>query len=261
MNSQEQKYYIVVIHYGDGQKTERALASIEAGNFQPEAVFVVDHGPGKFETKNAQVIRPKENGGYAAGINFALGVLVGRGVSEKDVVVVMNNDLVFSKSTLGTLQQNLLEKTVVGPEMRYVNFWSGQTQTQPSHLPYLHGTFLAAPLKAFLLVQGLPADNFMYWEDVDFSYRLTQAGYKILAVPKLDVFYEESKKPAGDHLYYLVRNGSWWLENAGPFAWRGYWWVKNRLRLLWHRFFSDKELVAQALSDAVTSKRGSREKT
>lgn len=62
----------------------------------------------------------------------------------------------------------------------------------------------------FTRVDGYDADLFFYWEEVDFSYRAINLGYKILYNPEICVLHKVSPearvKWENNRFYYLVRN-------------------------------------------------------
>ncbi len=275
MYPQTRKYYAIIVHHGDGAFTDGTVASLKSCTPPPDKIVVVDHGEHSYiapETagKLTAVVRPRQNTGYAGGINTGLGCLVAWGAGEHDMVALMNNDvivdpLVFDK--IGRWQAANRADAVLGAGRSRVNLWTGRTSVGKAasrryHLAYLDGAFLAASLSVFLRMRGLPDHYFMYWEDVLFSRRLVRRGVQLRAEPAIALRHRSSRLREGsDKTYYLVRNGALFLEQETALPWRVYWRLANRLRLLYHAVRRHRPpAVRQALLDAARGVSGPRKK-
>jgi len=296
MNPQNRKYFVIIVQYGDPNKTQKALASICHYSPAPDHIIVVDQGtePLKLTEKLTQevtIIRRKGNNGYAAAINTGFGALVSLGATENDIVVVMNNDITFSSDTFHELRQwwnnnptdALLGVSIHERNLRLsgageINLINGRLNLltnsdfikrpnlleKPSSIlrkkiPCIHGALFAAPFRVFLRLQGLSEKYFMYWEDADLSVRAARLNIPLRLASQVQAIHHCTAidKIENYHLYYLVRNGAIFLEKETPFLWRKYWWLLNRLRFLYHSSpLSQKPLVRQALIDAIKGKLG-----
>lgn len=272
MYPQTRKYYVILVHYGDPDQTHKTLTSLINCQLPPHDIIVVDHARLPYFSQNSiacHLIRPQRNTGYAGGINIGLGALISRGISENDIVVVMNNDVIVGPAAFRQLRHywhSCSGHAILGAAGGHVNLLTGRTcpgqpASRPHHLPYLDGAFLSAPLSVFMRTKGLPEQYFMYWEDALFSARARRRGLPLQTLPTIQVRHQSAagSQPSGDKLYYLVRNGALFLEQETPPPWRLYWYFANRARLVYHAIRRHRPpAVRRALLDAVRGKTGPR---
>lgn len=251
------RLFPIVVHYGNKAATEKLVEQLRSSSLQPTDIIIIDND--------------KNNAGYAGGVNRALGMLM-RGAKPEDIVIALNNDVSVSRNSLEAVQnwwQKNPAPALAGVKMGYVNLTTGRSDISASTadpptwrasfvLPYLHGSCLIAPLKIFLALQGLPSQYFIYWEDVDFSRRARQVGLPLKIIPDTGIVHNDSLHTlTDDQLYYLVRNGAFFLSHYSPRPWRYYWRVCNPLRFLYH-WLSSHHTVTQALHNALRNKLGPR---
>jgi GT2 family glycosyltransferase len=146
----------------------------------------------------------------------------------------------------------------------YVDLLTGRTRSRKPHrysLPYIHGSFFAAPYIVFMKTQGLTEEYFLYWEDAQLGVRAARRRVPLRVSRRVRVAHHQRPSPARvqDQLYYLVRNGALFLERETPPLWRSYWWLYNRLRLVYHTARpAGSKVVRQALADARRGVTGQR---
>jgi N-acetylglucosaminyl-diphospho-decaprenol L-rhamnosyltransferase len=278
MNPQKRKYYVVIVHYGDPGQTKRALMSLRNCESPPNKIVVVDHAESRFIHPCGIVIRPNRNTGFAGGVNSALGALLSRGAKARDIIVIMNNDVTAYPETFRELrrwwhrhpEEALLgvvteeaHGTVAG--LGYVDLITGRTHFRKPHrhvVPYIHGSFFAAPYLVFMKTGGLPEDYFLYWEDAQLSVRAARRHIPLKVSPDVRVVHHRHRpSPAerDDERYYLVRNGARFLEEETPVPWRYYWQFRNLLRLAYHTLRpAGDPIVRRALADARRGTAGRR---
>lgn len=277
MFPQIRKYYIIIVHYGPSAQVAQAMKALRGGSRTAEHILVVNHAQQAIvgDYQGASIIHPQENGGYAAGVNSGLRALAIKDISARDIVIVMNSDVVVRHDTLATLQawwKKYPNKALVGGRvkegqedvigLRYVNLVTGRTRSSSSTLTsesfwriqYIHGAFFSAPYEVLLQVGGMPERYFLYCEDVLLSMQVQRHGIPLRIAS--DVVVDHHTRHNNTHkeqqLYYLVRNGAILLEGHAPQPWRVYWWVYNRARLLYHTLRPQgSAIVRQALHDAV----------
>lgn len=276
------QFFSIIVHYGPSSPTREAIKHLLAGSVQPKCIVVVDHARTPFEhdpSDRIRVIRPINNGGYAAGLNTGLGALSTLGATFNDVVIAMNNDIYVQPDTLAAIQfwhhthgAKALAGVVVqeGGALIFgggrVHTWTGRAMlnTSPQQkLDYVHGAFLVAPYEIFLKTQGLPEHFFLYWEDVAFSYLLRRQHIPLTVIPTARVTHKTTSNTMTDtHLYYLVRNGAIFLEQYLAWPWRQYWRLGNYARRLYHaatrRNNAAGVTIRQALYDAQRRRAGVR---
>ena len=79
----------------------------------------------------------------------------------------------------------------------------------PCETPYAHGAAMMVRREAILKAGAMPEMYFLYYEELDWSQRITDAGYRIGYEPRCTVFHKESRTtgPASPlKTYYLTRN-------------------------------------------------------
>ncbi|MGE0118012.1 MAG: glycosyltransferase family 2 protein [Dongiaceae bacterium] len=159
-----------------------------------------------------------------------LGIPGGRNVATRfgsaPVVVSLDNDAVFCSETEVAKAIRRLESdtSLAAIGFRILNFfsraddersWGYPKSLRPqSDREFVTTRFVGAGhalrRSAFEAVGGYDADLFFYWEELDVSYRLINAGYRILYAPEISIFHKVSPEHrvhwAGGRFYYLVRN-------------------------------------------------------
>jgi len=272
MYPQIRKYYVILVHYGNPIQTHKTLASLTNCQLPPDDIIIVDHAQLPYPNQNSiahHLIRPQRNTGYAGGINVGLGTLISRGVSGDDIVVAMNNDVLVYPDTFQELRHwwhTHHTDAILGVINSHINLWTGRAHLQQKahkthHLDYIDGAFLAAPYHVFMKIKGLPDHYFMYWEDALLSRQAHRHNIPLRVTSQVRVRHQTSSRcdNQGDKLYYLVRNGAFFLEQETPPPWRLYWWLANRARLIYHATrASGKPVVREALFDAVRGITGPR---
>ncbi len=272
------RYHIILIHFGRVETTQAAIESLRRSTKKADSIIIIDHAIEPLNmalSQSEKVIRPKKNAGYGAGLNVGLGVLFSQSLKPHDIVICMNNDVRVATDTLSELEDwwiNHPKPALVGAVYAYINILTGRSTLQKSRqrnlfswwqLSYIHGSFFAAPFEVFAAVSGVPTQYFLYWEDVALSQRVHLLGYPLVSISKLSIKHNDDAENvvANDQLYYLVRNGAFFLEHETNFLLRRYWWTINRMRYYYHRFISRKLIVWQALHDALMAVQGPRPTT
>lgn len=269
MNPQKPKYFIILVHFGSETVTFKSLKVLRAAAPSDTEIILVDHAIKPFKPAEPQlhIIRPAENGGYGAGINVGLGVLLSQEAKLDDRVIAMNNDVEVMPKTFERVQEWFTghpKPTLGGPIIGTVNIRTGRAMpgTKRGRFSYLDGAFLAAHYGTWLTLKGFHENYFMYWEDVDLSWRARRLGIAIEQIPDLGIRHSGRKRPTTpEQLYYLVRNGAVVMEEMLPWPLTIGWHGVNALRRIYHHFqptTPSRQLVRQALRDAAQRRMGKR---
>nr|WP_281287146.1 glycosyltransferase [Actinotalea subterranea] len=187
---------VVVVSYGSADLLERHLARTSSGT--GATVVVVDN----FSThaERAAVTRVCERHGWhlvAREANDGFGAGVNAGAERAralgcDVLVLLNPDLAAAGAVVDALADAVREdpRALVAPAIDREDGtpWSrgglldvatGRTRTRgvaPERAEWLSGACLAVHLSLWDDVGGFDEDYFLYWEDVDLSWRVRGAG-------------------------------------------------------------------------------------
>ncbi len=236
--------YTIVLNWNRPELTLRCLASLDAVEYANHEVVVVDNG-----STDDSVLRIRErypplriietgaNLGYAGGNNVGIRAAHEAGA---DYVLMLNNDAVLTPGCIGTLVAAAEADTAAGAlspkimrfdggiayegasfdrRLAYVSRHRGPTSTDaPVDVGFAPGTSLLIRMTAIQQTGLLDESFFLYWEDVEYSHRLTQHGWRLLYVPTALVHHEVggSSDEPGAHTsamdYYNTRNFFWFVR-------------------------------------------------
>lgn len=218
---------VAVISYNTRELLRQCLASVFADGAGD--VVVADNGSTdgsvdmlRAEYRRAQVFVDRSNPGYGSASNAALALC------RSDYVLLLNSDTVLYPGSLralcryldanpraaivgprlrnpdGTLQRSLhqfptplvtlLDYSWVGPLVGLVPvlrklYVASDSHERPRVIPWVTGAALAIRKSAFQEVGGFDPSFFMYYEEVDLSYRLYRAGWETHFTPAADVMH------------------------------------------------------------------------
>lgn len=223
---------LVVITYRSSDVLEAFLESLRDSTTIPSAVVVVDNSPTVLTPpatpwlQSMEVIHRPDNPGYGSGANLGIEKLP----AECEWVVVCNPDIVVEPDTIHTLVEQAKSHPTAGalgpaitnadgslyPSARALPtlgigighallgvVWPGNPWTRAYRGDYqsaltrptgwLSGAFLLLRRQAMVEVGGFDESYFMFFEDVDLGWRLSEAGWTNLYVP------EASARHLGGH--------------------------------------------------------------
>lgn len=154
--------------------------------------------------------RNGRNGGFAAGNNPGLQYAVDRGY---EYALLLNNDTVLGEGALAALRacaDARPEVGLMGVSLRDmdaphgIQAYGGGWITPPGvarhvarladlrRLTYVTGAAMLIRREVIRDIGGLDERFFMYWEDVDYSYRAVAAGWSLGVCPECVVYHRES---------------------------------------------------------------------
>ncbi len=203
-----------MLNYHDAGRTAALVRRVSAYTV-PERIVVVDNASAddSFEVLSAlserghiDVIRTKENGGYARGNNF--GILHALKNIDPDVLLIANPDVSFDETAARALVQAIRlhpEYAVAAPLVRQgYNVWNLPAfpgilesllllsfnldkkfirkkilKASGNIIPVgvVEGSFFALSAKAFREIHGFDTRTFLYAEEIILARRLAEKGY------------------------------------------------------------------------------------
>lgn len=202
----DSSWAIVVVNYGSHGLLEQNLAGIDA------RVVVVDNYSGPQERAEVaalarredwELLTPATNLGFGAGMNLGVAHAVEAGA---DVLVLINPDVRAEHDSLDALVAHahrepltLLSPRILRPDGR-VWFAGGEvlveqgrtiTTGADSSTPngWLTGACLTVHRDLWTRIGGFDADYFLYWEDIDLSWRVTRSGGRLVVRDDIDVVH------------------------------------------------------------------------
>lgn len=233
-----------IAHFADVNATTTAIASIAAGAVVPDTLYLVDNqgdvdGGAEERLRAAagvvvlEVVRPGRNIGFAGA--GAEGARRAREAGA-DWLLIVNNDAELHDDCLVALLaagDAFPRAALFGPVIHYrddgtpwfaggfVNWRrlaikqeSVVLDEKPYRCDYVSGCVLLARVRAVEESGPLDADLFMYFEDVEWAWRLLQRGWTALVVPSAHARHTVARRgrrrllsPAT--IYFMMRN---WLR-------------------------------------------------
>ena len=230
MNLPEQHYPsvdIIIPYYKRRDLLERCLDSLENTLYPSMSIVVVDNG-GKeaglvFLVKryrNARLVRLPENRGYAGGCNAGLKN------TSADYVVFMNDDTVHDPKILslkahgkgkkvfdyagaaGGMIDRLGYPWCLGRTFSTLESDKGQYDTRQD-IFWASGVAMFANRAVVEELGGFDEDFFMQMEEIDLSWRMKLAGYRVRSVPSSVILHEGGASLQGgsaEKIYFNHRN-------------------------------------------------------
>ena len=241
---------IIIINWNSWQDTIECLKSVLNIEYSHFNLIVVDNGSiddsiEKLEQYSSDLglnssgiflIKNPKNYGFAQGnnigINYALKNL------DPDYILLLNNDTVVDKNFLAQLVKTGEEtpkNAIIGPAVYYygqkdkvsivggnLNLYTGRTNYPhldthdpgiKSEIDYISGCCLLIKKSVIENVGLLKQQYFLYYEDVEWCYRVKKHDYRIIYQPAAKIYHKESptsKNPTG--VYYLTRNRFWFMK-------------------------------------------------
>ncbi|MEJ3403530.1 glycosyltransferase family 2 protein [Rathayibacter sp. YIM 133350] len=201
------------------------LESVTGACSRPVLSIVVDNSGGTSPTigelcarYGARLLVPGENLGYGGAINHAVATLP----SEIEWILVSNPDVELAPASMDVLLDAVASRPTIGaagptvlnrdnsvyPSARalpslgtgighalFANLWPRNPWTERYHrgvdsqgvTGWLSGSCFLVRRSVFDEVAGFDEGYFMYFEDVDLGYRISQAGYENIYVPAASV--------------------------------------------------------------------------
>ncbi len=215
---------IVVLNWQGWRDTLTCLASLQKLRYPHYEVIAVDNGSEDDSVAQIRtayphitVLETEYNRGFAGGNNVGIRHALSRGASY---IWLLNNDTVVDPDSLEAMVAVAEADAGVGavgvvlydmsnPEHIQVwgggrvNMWLGRsryctTPAPPDRLDYVTGASLFVRREVFERVGLLDDGFFMYWEDTDFAFRLTRAGYRMAVAEQARVWHKESASTGKD---------------------------------------------------------------
>ncbi|MBU1166821.1 glycosyltransferase family 2 protein, partial [Patescibacteria group bacterium] len=229
------KIALVIVTYNATPWIEACLTSLQKQMRRDFDVYVVDNNSQDktcqiIEEKFPEtiLIRSKENTGFARGNNIALKKALAAG---SDYFILLNQDTIVEANFIEE-GMKVIERPEVGissPKILYLSnkkiWWAGskvyrrvdlllrpqfQIATHVSkkeddtgqfdkecETDYIPGTSLFTKREVLEKAGLLDESFFMYSEDLDFSLRVREAGYKLVYTPKTIVYHDTPFKSQG----------------------------------------------------------------
>ena len=228
---------VIILHWGLAEVTVRCLRSLAHALFPGKKTLLLvdntrclDHSlVGVVAPLEIEIHRPDRNLGFAKGCAWGISRAMEHGA---DYILLLNNDVVVEPSFLDALlraayqspEAGVLCPQIVSPRKLWYaggtfSLWSGipvqerprraaPLRGRPREVDYATGCAMLIHRAVVSAVGSFDPQFFMYCEDLDFSLRARQAGFKILLVPASLVHHAVTDETdrVSLRIYYSTRN-------------------------------------------------------
>lgn len=181
---------------------------------------------------DVRIIQNAKNLGGAGGFNTALNDALEKGY---EYVILLDNDIVVEKKCIDNWVKYLddhLDVGCVGAKImimdrpEYIQEFGGQMDFEKYDLKknywyeldqgtediiesdWVSSCALIARVEAVKHTNLFPEENFLFWDDIEFTYQIKRAGYKVMSLASAKVYHKGKKKPINNTvtMYYGMRN-------------------------------------------------------
>jgi GT2 family glycosyltransferase len=240
---------VITLNWRQPHTTIECVQALKAMAYPNLQILVIDNGSGDGSTEimrnhlpDITVLSQPENLGFAAGSNIGLRYAV---ENEFEYALLINNDAFPAPDMLEhLLAETTPEIALLSPKIYYENepsrIWFANARQHPSTLDlrdtgrgqldgsawlnsrdvdYLLGTCLLVNLTTIAQLGFFDEQYFMYFEDLDWSMRLRQAGYRLRLVAPAHLYHRIATSSGGldspFRRYHLARSGViFWRRHA-----------------------------------------------
>lgn len=263
----------ILVNWRQPEMTVACVQALHQMSGPPTTTLIVDNGSGDhsltyFHTHlpDTAVIAWPENVGFAAGANVGLRRALAEGF---EYALIVTNDVFPAADMLTRLiAETAVDIALLAPKILYEaepqRIWFGGGRQDPNLLElrdrgqgewdgiawqgsrdvdYVLGTCLLVNLTAVKTVGLLDEQFFMYYEDLDWSLRFRQAGYRLRLVGDARLYHRVAVSSGGEdsplRRYYISRSSVQFF--------RRYAHLGKPKRILVYRLASATKLVAGLL--------------
>jgi GT2 family glycosyltransferase len=223
---------IIVVNFNGGDKLRRCISALIATSGSSEIIIVDNASTDRSMDLTAELahrvrlIRNPTNIGYAAALNQAARLTRG------DILIFSNMDIVPEEGWLEPLVSTLAERADAGAVNPLVVLASGQQvnaagqnihvtglgfnnalglpvslfDEEPFEVPGIQGALFAMRRDVFAQIGGLDETGFLYHEDVNVSWLLRLAGYRLYCIPSSRVRHDYFLSMHAEKFHFLERN-------------------------------------------------------
>lgn len=230
---------VITVNYNGADLTSALIGSLARHVSIPLEIIVVDNGSARDEAQllrrrhpDVTVLRSERNLGFAGGNNLGIAAASG------DYLLLLNNDTEVEDGSVEHLCRTLDDDPRIGAVCPKIRFFAPPRHIQfagytpltritlrnalqgfgqaddgrfdsPHDTPYAHGAAMLFRREVLATAGPMTEVYFLYYEELDWSERIRQAGWRIAYDPRATVFHKESATTGRQsplRTYYLTRN-------------------------------------------------------
>lgn len=244
----DKKVYIILVNYNGSVDTIECIESLKVIEHSNYEIVVVDNNSTDENKKLlerysniAKIIFLDDNLGFSGANN--------KGIEEAlknnaDYILLLNNDTIVEKDFLNVLVETATannNKCAVTGKINYyyskdkiwygggeISKWKGNAYhlnenrssdeygNEFSEVTFITGCMILIPIGVIKNIGLMSEDYFLYFEDVDFSQKILNAGFKLYYDPKSVIYHKVSASTgtvSNLFLYYYCRNRLIFIKN------------------------------------------------
>lgn len=233
---------IIICNYNGGKATVKCIEAVLKSQDIFCDIYVIDNastdGSAEWIRKvfgqAVTIVQNLENLGGSGGFGRGLRMAVEKGYSY---VMMLDNDAYVDKDTIKKMQEYLKENQDVGivgakimmsddPERimdyaKIINFstyideskWCRQLDSEEASIPrdcdFAAATAAMARREALVKSGGMDEAHFIYYDDIEMSYRIKLSGYRVVSLGGAKVWHDSGMRKKVSNTfarYYLTRN-------------------------------------------------------
>jgi GT2 family glycosyltransferase len=240
VNKDQPRTLAITLNWRQPLITLECVNSLQAMQHPGLDILVIDNGSGDdsveilktHQDPAFEILELPRNFGFAAGNNHGLRLALDRGY---DFALLINNDAFAAPNMLDQLMvETAGDIGLLSPKIYYESepehIWFAGGRRQPytldlvdtgrgevdrsqgatsRNVDYLLGACMLVNLEAVRVIGLLDERYFFYFEDLDWSIRFTEAGYRLRLVPQAHVYHRVAVSTGSDtdsaqRRYYLA---------------------------------------------------------
>lgn len=238
----EDKVGVILVNYNGAKYNSECIESIKKSDFKNISIYIVDNNSSDDSVKILKeqyledicLIENRENLGFSEANNIGIKKAL---MDNCEYILLLNNDTVIEEDMISKLIEGSVRynNAVTAPKIYYYDnqdiIWSAggdinwnkgiavqygidekdeKQYDEESAIRFATGCCILIPKKVINKVGFLSDEYFLYYEDTDYSTRITNSGIDIIYLPKAKMYHKVSASTGGDKselvIYYMTRN-------------------------------------------------------
>lgn len=215
---------VVILNYNGQEWLEKMMPSVTKHRQKDQRIIVADNGSTddslawlKAHFPRVEIIDLKENYGFAGGYNRALEQV------DASILVLLNSDVEVTENWLNPVLETLQKDETIGIAQPKIKAWHQKTHfeyagaaggwldylgypfskgrifntleedkgqyTNNDSIFWASGAAFFIRKELFTALGGFDEHYFAHWEEIDLCWRAKRAGYRVVTVPKSEVYH------------------------------------------------------------------------
>ncbi|MDT8887156.1 glycosyltransferase family 2 protein [Aquirufa sp. LEPPI-3A] len=234
---------VLIVNWNSGGQCLQLIHSLVKSEFANYRIVMIDNDSSEsdiLKLKNCEeiaslkkvefhLIRNASNLGYAGGNNAGFSYLKNKNLAGD--ILILNPDVTLQPNTLSVMSKVLIQEGIAGVMVRtfieggklmydyfslngFVQKWLYSKDNSTVETDYLAGSCMLLNRKLIDRLGLFDDSFFLYWEEVDLSIRLKNAGFRLMSTNETFIIrFDNELSRKSNSVYYLTRNAFLLLKN------------------------------------------------